>query len=208
MPKVTNEHMDARRRQILDAARVCFTRRGFNQTTMRDICQGSGLSPGAIYRYFRGKDEIIEAIGQEGVAQAVATVQERQSALRLPQLLEFLVEHFFSKVGQPESEAGLRVDLETWAEGLRNESMAKHLYDHVVTVKGVLTEVVRRGQAEGKLNPALDPGAVAIAMMALHYGLRVLKAQAPDEVDVADFVRVVQALLTGQFWRGSNQQQY
>ena len=208
MPKVTNEHIDARRRQILSAARACFIRKGFNQTTMRDICEESQLSPGAIYRYFRGKDEIIEAIGREGVAQMVATVQERQDALRLPQLLEFLVERFFSPVGQPDAEAGLKVDVETWAEGLRNESMALHLHDQIVATKNVLAEVIRRGQAEERLNRDLDPGTAAIAMMALHYGLRVLKAQAPDQVNVGDFVHVVQALLTGQFWRGQNHQGY
>ena len=61
MPKVAKEHGEARRRQIVDAAYRCFARRGFHQTTMRDIYQEAGLSPGAVYHYFASKDEIIQA---------------------------------------------------------------------------------------------------------------------------------------------------
>lgn len=207
MPKVTNEHVEARRRQILDAARCCFVRRGFNQTTMKDICQESGLSPGAIYNYFRGKDKIIEAIGEESTARAVATIQESQNRLRLPQLVEFLVEYFFLPVGGPEAEATLRVDVECWAEALRNESMARQLRQNIAAAKDALAQVIRQGQAEGRFSPELDARTVAAVLLALHQGLRVLKAIAPYEVDVTDFTRVVQALLTGQFWRGQNQQQ-
>src|SRR3954467_3629050 len=62
MPKVTEEHVDARRRQILSGALRCFAREGFYRTTMQDIFREAGLSPGAVYSYFKGKDELIAAI--------------------------------------------------------------------------------------------------------------------------------------------------
>jgi len=61
MPKVTEAHIEARRHQILEAARTCFSRQGFHQTTVQDICKEAGLSPGAVYRYFPSKDHIIAA---------------------------------------------------------------------------------------------------------------------------------------------------
>ncbi|WP_431873763.1 TetR/AcrR family transcriptional regulator [Amycolatopsis sacchari] len=62
MPKVTQEHLDARRQQIIDAARARFATHGFARTSMSDLVAASGLSVGAIYRYFKSKDEIIAAI--------------------------------------------------------------------------------------------------------------------------------------------------
>jgi AcrR family transcriptional regulator len=59
MPKVLPEYLELRRQQILDAAAACFSRRGFHQTTMHDICGEAELSPGAVYRYFSSKEEII-----------------------------------------------------------------------------------------------------------------------------------------------------
>ncbi|WP_290054686.1 TetR/AcrR family transcriptional regulator [Amycolatopsis solani] len=65
MPRVTQAHLDARRRQILDAARARFATHGFAHTSMTDLVEASGLSVGAIYRYFKGKDEIVTAICEE-----------------------------------------------------------------------------------------------------------------------------------------------
>src|SRR5262245_19988937 len=62
MPKVTEEHVEARRRQILNDAMRCFAREGFHRTTMQDIFREADLSPGAVYSYFKGKDELIGGI--------------------------------------------------------------------------------------------------------------------------------------------------
>ena len=43
MPKVTEEHVEARRRQILSAALRCFAREGFHRATMQDICRQAEL---------------------------------------------------------------------------------------------------------------------------------------------------------------------
>jgi AcrR family transcriptional regulator len=51
-----------RREQILDAAQNVFSRAGFERARMDDIVQESGLSKGALYWYFKSKDEIIQAI--------------------------------------------------------------------------------------------------------------------------------------------------
>ncbi|MCP9983807.1 TetR/AcrR family transcriptional regulator [Actinomadura madurae] len=61
MPRVSEEHLERRRRQILEAARACFVRKGIHETSMQDIFAEAGLSAGAVYRYFKSKNEIIEA---------------------------------------------------------------------------------------------------------------------------------------------------
>ncbi|MDQ7810811.1 helix-turn-helix domain-containing protein [Amycolatopsis sp. A133] len=52
-------HLDARRRQIVDAARARFATHGFARTSMTDLVEASGLSVGAIYRYFESKDQAV-----------------------------------------------------------------------------------------------------------------------------------------------------
>jgi AcrR family transcriptional regulator len=66
MPKVGQAYLDARRQQIVDAARARFTSHGFAGTSMADIVAESGLSTGSIYRYFTSKDEIIVAVCEQG----------------------------------------------------------------------------------------------------------------------------------------------
>lgn len=65
MPKVSQAHMDARRRQIIAAARARFASHGFARTSMADLVEASGLSTGAIYRHFANKDEIVAAICEQ-----------------------------------------------------------------------------------------------------------------------------------------------
>ncbi len=66
MPKVAQAHLDARRQQIVDAARARFASQGFARTSMSDIVDESGLSTGAIYRYFTSKDDIVVAVCEQG----------------------------------------------------------------------------------------------------------------------------------------------
>jgi AcrR family transcriptional regulator len=68
MPKVSQEHLDARRQQIVDAARARFASHGFARTSMTDLVAASGLSVGAIYRYFSSKDDIVTAICEQSSA--------------------------------------------------------------------------------------------------------------------------------------------
>ncbi len=49
------------RRQILDTALQLFRQRGFEETTVRDIASGAGLSLGAAYYYFPSKEAIVAA---------------------------------------------------------------------------------------------------------------------------------------------------
>ncbi|HEY0934966.1 MAG TPA: TetR family transcriptional regulator [Trebonia sp.] len=65
MPKVSQQHLDGRRQQIVDAARARFASHGFARTSMTDLVAASGLSTGAIYRYFASKDEIVTAICEQ-----------------------------------------------------------------------------------------------------------------------------------------------
>src|SRR6476619_6606130 len=65
MPKVTAEHRESRREQILLAAWKCFSRNGFHSTSMADVIKEAGLSAGAVYLYFKSKDEIIVAVASQ-----------------------------------------------------------------------------------------------------------------------------------------------
>ena len=65
MPKVTDAHRESRREQILVAAWKCFSRNGFHSTSMADVIREANLSAGAVYLYFRSKDEIIVAVATQ-----------------------------------------------------------------------------------------------------------------------------------------------
>jgi AcrR family transcriptional regulator len=54
------------RRAILDAALSLFVSDGYTQVSIRNIAAKVEYSPGAIYSYFKSKDEIFFALAEEG----------------------------------------------------------------------------------------------------------------------------------------------
>ena len=55
MPKVSREHLEARRAQILDGARRAFAKHGYERATVAVLERETGLSRGAIFNYFPDK---------------------------------------------------------------------------------------------------------------------------------------------------------
>lgn len=62
MPKVSDEHRERRREQILEGARRAFARYGHAGATVRRLEEETGLSRGAIFNYFDGKDDLFVAL--------------------------------------------------------------------------------------------------------------------------------------------------
>ena len=59
---------------------MLFARSGFHQTSMGDICQAAGMSPGNLYRYFPSKESIIAGITERHRAQAAADFDAIENA--------------------------------------------------------------------------------------------------------------------------------
>src|SRR5688572_3194112 len=101
MPRVTEKHQEARRRQILDAAIACFARKGFRHATMRDICGEAGLSAGAVYGYFDGKEAIVEAIAADRHAREELMIASAREAGEAGAAMHELATAFFSVLADP-----------------------------------------------------------------------------------------------------------
>lgn len=62
MPRVVPEYKEEARNRILESASQVFTEKGYRQATMDDVAKKLGVSKGALYLYFAGKEELFEAI--------------------------------------------------------------------------------------------------------------------------------------------------
>jgi AcrR family transcriptional regulator len=71
---VSQDQLDARRREILAGARSCFARYGYEGATVRRLEEETGLSRGAIFHHFRDKDSLFLAVAEDDAAAMVETV--------------------------------------------------------------------------------------------------------------------------------------
>ncbi|AYF75444.1 TetR/AcrR family transcriptional regulator [Nocardia yunnanensis] len=96
MPKVSDDHLAARRSQILDGARSCFAEFGYEGATVRRLEEATGLSRGAIFHHFRDKDALFLALAQEDagrMAEVAATqglIQVMRDMLARPEDFDWL----------------------------------------------------------------------------------------------------------------------
>ena len=62
MPKVIPEYKEAAKTKIIEAARKVFAKKGYHDTTMDDIAKEIGVSKGALYSYFKSKEDLLQEI--------------------------------------------------------------------------------------------------------------------------------------------------
>src|SRR5438477_3927075 len=130
-----------RRSQILDAAVVCFAKRGFHQASMHDISAEAGISVGLIYRYFENKEAVISAMADRH-KQEIGEVLER--ARQAPTLLESLEILFTAHCCENEPRVVSAFVVDLYAEASRNPRVADLVRDVLKTSMDGVTELIQR----------------------------------------------------------------
>ncbi|MFE6487931.1 TetR/AcrR family transcriptional regulator [Streptomyces sp. NPDC057757] len=176
MARVSQEHLDARRRQILDGATRCFARNGFHATSMQDVLKEVDLSAGAVYRYFSGKEELIGAIVTEVLDEVRDAFEEgaRQSPPPPPDVLVGWVMNKMLNLKPKLTPEGVsihpRLIIQVWGETLRNPELAAVINEGYAKVSGVWEKVVEAYQEAGMMRDDVSPASLARTMIALTQG--------------------------------------
>jgi AcrR family transcriptional regulator len=195
MPRVSQAHLDARRRQILDAARRCFVRNGFHATSMQDVLGEANLSSGAVYRYFGSKDEIIAAIATEAVAEVAGALDSAFDADDPPPLDEVLGAAFLA-IRRVDADQGMaRLALQVWSEAVRSPVLAGILKGEIARVRASLARLVGVYQDRGLMAADAPPEQVARVLVGLLPGF-VFQHALLGDVDPATFRSGLRTLLT------------
>jgi AcrR family transcriptional regulator len=140
-------------------------RDGFHATSMQDIQRASGLSAGAIYLYFRSKQEIVTAIAQ-GVLGTIVAVFEIPPADAPRAGLDDLLTRFLTAANRLQEERQLfAVILPVWAEALRDPAMHAVLIGEFAKVRDKLVRLLVDYQEHGMIDRGVDVEALAMAVV-------------------------------------------
>ncbi len=152
MPRVSEEYLESRRRWIITTARDEFARRGFGPTSMSDLVGATGLSMGALYRYFPSKADLILAVveGRDGPVDGRFDVTKTPAEL-LSRLAEYL-----NAAQSDDAVAHAKLVTHIWSSAAIDPDIAavaiqRHaaLRDHLVQqMTAAPTDVTASGRAE------------------------------------------------------------
>jgi AcrR family transcriptional regulator len=165
MPRVSDAHRERRREQILEAARRCFIRKGFHQSSMADVFAEAGLSAGAVYRYFRSKDEIITAIAEEVVGHVTDLLVPLVEQEPTPTLDSVIRDGLVSVDDLAFGEYGFaQLAPQVWAEALRNDQLLGVIRSRYTVVREALSRLIVAEQKAGRVDVDAEPDDVAAVL--------------------------------------------
>lgn len=190
MRKVDPEKYEAKRRQILDAAVVCFARSGFHKTSTAEICAEAGMSPGNLFHYFKNKNAIIEAIVEEDRRQTSEWYEKANQADDLFEELFKLLERNLALIAEPTYR---KIGIEIFAEAMRNPAVGQLVARNDAEQIAALTGILKKAVAKGQIDATLDTAKLATWIAALGDGAFGRAALDPyfDPIDQRGMLREV-----------------
>ncbi|OPY50408.1 MAG: DNA-binding transcriptional repressor AcrR [Methanosaeta sp. PtaU1.Bin060] len=180
MPKVVPEYKEEAKKRIIAAGIDVMSEKGYSQTTMEDIAAHLGVSKGALYLYFKSKDDLI-----------FESAKNMQSPLCGMSMITF-----------PTSDA-----FDIWSEILDNfmpfEPKINALYFEMIamaehnpkirdlSIKNLMDEIemiehkIASQQQKGHVRADVDPRTIAIALISIFNGLRMMILLGMDREEIS-----------------------
>jgi len=195
MPKISDEQWEERRRQILEAAWRCFHRKGVQPTTMEDIIAESQMAASAMYRYFRGKDDIIlsaitASLGT--LAQQLAPLLQGPAAAT-PMEFVARVLGAIERFSQRDGYNLLPIAIHGWSEAQRDERVRELLNGFYGRFRAQIAQRVTEWQQQGVVGREASAQELAQTLLSTILGFLV-QATIMRDVSVAGLARGVGAL--------------
>jgi AcrR family transcriptional regulator len=175
MPKITEATKESRRNHVLVSAWKCFSRQGFHATSMDEVIAETGMSSSSVYRYFRSKDELIDAAAEESLSRTYLLLTELTSRDPVPSPVDTLAAMLKALRERQHSDYDLtKISMTAWAEALRRPTMRDFAFHFYAKVTGALTALAQRWKSAGLLPVDADPTAVAALFVTLMPGFIVM----------------------------------
>ena len=197
MSQIAPEPALERRTQILQAAMVCFAKRGFHQASMHDISKEADISVGLIYRYFENKEAVISAIAEEHKKEIDELLQRARQAPSLLDSLEILFTAHCCE-DAPQIHSAFVVDL--FAEAGRNPRIANIVRDVLETSMAGVTDVIARAPEMREVPHQLEPREITELIFATARGMMMRDVLENAHMDPADR-RERQLAVVRHLWR-------
>jgi len=164
---------------------------------MEMIIARSGLSTGAVYGYFKGKDQIINAVIVEGTAQMAEDLAPILMNPDPPPLPEFIGQVLNTVVNFGRHKKGgidrLLVSLHGWSHSQSEPALQAATRASYAGLRVLFAETVKRWQVTGKFDAEADPEGVAELLTSITLGFVAQRAMA-GSADVAAHVAAMKSI--------------
>ena len=171
------EQRSQARDKILTAAAACFAEKGYSGCSVQDIADRAGMSKGALYVYYKSKEELFKAMY---VIEHNSAKERMDEATAVPPFLDGIL-HFMS---QCITDSAFPMDHRLWAEVLavaaRDPAIKKGFVESERAMRKFWVGMLHKAAEAGEIDTSLDLDATAIWLIALGDGLILRVADDPE----------------------------
>lgn len=186
------DRREAQTARIMDAAKKCFVRSGFQGASMNEICREADMSPGALYRYFPSKEAIIEAIAE---ADRAGDAEIFEKMVDNPDVIDGFVSAAIEHLVHVHENGAAPLFTEVRAEGMRNEAVRKSCEACMEHARYSIRNYLQAAIDRGEINPRAPLDVLLPVMMAIGEGL--VLADLPSKgVPVEQIEKLMRAAIT------------
>jgi AcrR family transcriptional regulator len=174
LPRVSAAHEQHVRDRIVRAAIGVFSDKGYHRATMQDVVRASGLSVGAIYTYFAGKDELFLASCTLSMERGFGELGDRlarggTTADKLAIAIGFFIDSI--DPADPDEPGEATYLVHAWAEAGQSATVREALIRRREKIGAIAQILLREAIARRELPGWLDVEAVGLGYSALLDGL-------------------------------------
>ena len=201
MPKVGEKYRQNRKIQILNAAKRVFTAHGYNNATMQDVIDESGMSRGGVYAYFNNIEHVfIELLKFDDAKDSKVFIDIVEGVSLWSQLIDFLQSYQVEIKAARNSLVRAKSEFFLQEELTKNEESTHYMTQRYINLKKAIEGFINKGQVQGEFNPILAPEKIALYMISFLDGLTINSFSiGADIIDVDEQIVVLtyslQALL-------------
>ncbi len=179
MPRITPAHGQEVRERIVAAALRVFGERGFHGATIQDVVNECGLSVGAIYTYFKGKEDLFLATCDLASGRGLGELAARIATGRtVADRLAIAVGFYFDSAEESAAGPGDADFLvQAWAQAEAEPAAREMLQRRRQQLVMAGTFLLEEGIARGELPRWMDASATARAYIALLDGMLLVRAE-------------------------------
>lgn len=172
MTKVTDRYLEARRQEILDAARRVFVDKGYAAATMNDIAAEAGVAAGSLYRYFENKADLIAEVAHLCVHEDMETWRSAPAPGATPGEAFFsLGQSVRAQREQPEYADLCVLRLESYLAGSRDPDLQRRLVETLDESVDNLAGFIKAAQDSGEFEEGVDTLSLARFLHAFGAGV-------------------------------------
>ncbi|KGP73253.1 TetR/AcrR family transcriptional regulator [Pontibacillus yanchengensis] len=181
-PKVSKQHKEQRRANILEAAKDVFIEHGYEKATMKHILEAANVSRGGLYQYFKNKEDVYEALLEESINESMHHTLDQLDE-EVSSYWDLLLTRIFGKGQQPDDEMDPMApsNLEFFITGRNDQRRREYGKTRYYTGLKIYKSIIEKGQENGEFSKKFDSDILARSIISFIDGLALDYSILPPE---------------------------